>query len=54
MKPLLITGLLCLALSGCGQRGPLYFPEAPAAAPAAAEADSEDEAEAESGDTAAP
>lgn len=35
MKTLLITGLLCsalLALTGCGQRGSLYFaePEAPA------------------------
>lgn len=54
MKTLWITGLLCLTLSGCGQRGPLYFPEAPPASPAAVEAGDEDETEAHSGDTAAP
>jgi len=49
LKTLLITGLLCgtlLALTGCGQRGSLYFaePEAPAdTAPATSQDDTDDD-----------
>lgn len=33
MRPLILTGALCLTLSACGIKGPLEIPRPPAAKP---------------------